>query len=332
MLKHENKPFTGPLAVYIAGLVEERHRMGFKFGEEERLLHELDRMSVGFDCTSGLPEELVVKFIERKPNWHQSTQKHHVHAVRLLALYLLRHDVPAFLADYSSVTDLHEDYKPYIFTHEEIGKIFEKADCIRPNGQRSHIFYPTLLRVQYGCGLRISETLSLRMPDVDLKEKVFHVKDAKNHKDRDVPFSDSVGSYLSWYSSQIHPVYREDDYFFMSRWDDRRYSISTVSAYFRELLSRCGLHHGGRKNSGPHLHCLRHTFCCHSLEKMLREGTPHQNALPLLMTYLGHSSLTATGYYLRLTAEAFPDLQDRINQLYGDIIPDLKVRLWYEDD
>lgn len=332
MSKNENQPFTGPLARDLAGLVEERHRMGFKFSEEERLLHELDRMSTDFDCTSGLPEELVAKFIERKPNWHQGTQKHHVHAVRLLALYLLRHDVPAFLADYSSVTDLHENYKPYIFTHEEIGEIFEKADCIRPNGQRSHIFYPVLLRVQYGCGLRISETLSLRMPDVDFEEKVFHIKDAKNHKDRDVPFSDSIGSYLSWYSLQAHPIYREDDYFFTSRWGDRRYSISTVSSYFREILFRCGIHHGGRKNGGPHLHCLRHTFCCHSLEKMLREGTAHQIALPLLMAYLGHSSLAATGYYLRLTAEAFPDLQDKIDNLYGDVIPDLKVRLDYEDD
>jgi len=65
---------------------------------------------------------------------------------------------------------------------------------------------------------------------------------------------------------------------------------------------------------------------------MLREGTVHQAALPLLMTYLGHSSLSATGYYLRLTAEAFPDLQDNINRLYSGIIPDLKVRFDYEDD
>lgn len=233
MLKNRDEAFTGPLAAHFYGIVEERHRMGFKFGEEERLLHELDRMSVEFDCQEGLPEELVRKFIERKPNWHQGTQEHHVQAIRIFALYLLRHDIPAFLVDYTSVTDLHEDYKPYIFTHEEINRIFEHADRIRANGQQSHVFYPVLFRVQYACGLRISETLDLKMSDVDLKEKVFHIKDAN-----------------------------------------------------------------------------------HSLEKMLREGTAHQAALPFLMTYLGHSSLSATGYYLRLTAEAFPDLQDKINRLY----------------
>lgn len=330
MLK--NKGFIGPLSMYLDGIVEERHRMGFSFREEERLLHELDLMSLDFDCTDGLPEELVKSFIDRKPNWHQGTQEHHVRAVRLLALYMLRHDMPAFLADPSSVTDLHEDYKPYIFTHEQINEIFDQAENARPSGLRSHIFYPVVLRVQYGCGLRISETLNLRMEDVDFERKVFHIKDPKNHKDRDVPFSDSVGEYLSWYSRHVHLVYNDEDYFFMSRWGDRKYSISTVSSYFREILFRCGIPHGGRKNGGPHLHCLRHTFCCHSLEKMLRNGTAHQAALPLLMIYLGHSSLAATGYYLKLTAEAFPDLQEKINQLYGDIMPDLKVRLEYEDD
>lgn len=328
----KNEGFIGPLSMCLNGIVEERHRMGFSFREEERLLHELDLMSMKFDCTGSLPEELVKLFIDRKPNWHQGTQRHHVHVVRLLALYMLRHDMPAFLADTSSVTDLHEDYKPYIFTHEEINGIFNQAESARPSSQRSHIFYPVVLRVQYGCGLRISETLSLRMEDVDFERNIFHIKDAKNHKDRDVPFSGSVGEYLSWYSRQVHPVYSDGDYFFMSRWGDKKYSISTVSSYFREILFRCGIPHGGRKNGGPHLHCLRHTFCCHSLEKMLREGTTHQAALPLLMIYLGHSSLAATGYYLKLTAEAFPDLIEKINQLYGDIMPDLKVRLDYEDD
>ena len=71
MQKDKAGIFTGPLSFVLTGLVEERHRMGFRFKEEERLLHELDRMSIGFDCTGGLTQELVTKFIERKPNWHQ---------------------------------------------------------------------------------------------------------------------------------------------------------------------------------------------------------------------------------------------------------------------
>ena len=50
------------------------------------------------------------------------------------------------------------------------------------------------------------------------------------------------------------------------------------------------------------------------------------------MTYLGHSSLSATRRYLKLTAEAFPDLVNQINRIYADIIPDLEVKTEYEDD
>ena len=126
-----DKKFCGPLAGYLEGLVTERRTLGYKFGEEERLLHELDRMSVGYDCSNGLSEDLVRAFTNRKPNWHQGTQAHHVNVSRLLALYLIRHDISAFLIDYSSITNLHEDYKPYIFTQEEIEQIFSEADHIK---------------------------------------------------------------------------------------------------------------------------------------------------------------------------------------------------------
>lgn len=329
---HGDRPFVGQLAEYMAWIVKERHRLGFKFGEEERLLHELDELSIGYECTGRLPENLVRKFVERKPNWHQGTQEHHLQTARILALYLIRHDVPAFVPDKSMITNLHGDYKPYIFSHEETAGIFGEADKAKPSISNSNVFYPTIFRLQYGCGLRISETLGLQMRDVDMMEKVIHVKDAKNHKDRDVPFSDSVGAYLEWYAGKVHPIYQDNEYFFQSHWGDGKYSISTVSNYFREVLRRCGIRHGGRKNGGPHLHCLRHTFCCHSLENMLRGGTSHQAAIPLLMTYLGHSSPSATGYYLKLTAEAFPDLREKINELYGNMLPDMEVRLNYEDD
>ena len=110
------------------------------------------------------------------------------------------------------------------------------------------------------------------------------------------------------------------------------YDKTSVNHYFRDILFECGIMHGNKSDGGPHLHNLRHTFCVHSLEAMLRNGISHQVALPLLMTYMGHSSLSATGRYLKLTAEAFPDLVDQISRIYADIIPDLEVKTEYEDE
>lgn len=75
------------------------------------------------------------------------------------------------MVDKSRITKTNENFKPYIFTHEQIKQIFHEADNIRTRKSvNSHIFYPAVLRVQYGCALRLSEPLGLRMRDVDLKE------------------------------------------------------------------------------------------------------------------------------------------------------------------
>jgi len=45
--------------------------------------------------------------------------------------------------------------------------------------------------------------------------------------------------------------------------------------------------------------------------------------LPVLQTYLGHSSIGDTAYYLHLTAESYPDITARVNQTLGDVVPPL---------
>lgn len=328
----KKKTFNGPLSAHMKDFLNEKRALGYKYEEEERLLLVLDGMSIGVDCSEGLPKELCLSFIERQPNWRQGTQESRISLIRIFGEYLVRHGIPAYLVDYTMVTNQHEDFKPYIFTHQQISDIFAVADAIRPCYANSHIFYPTVLRVQYGCGLRISETLGLRMRDVDMDGKILHVINAKNNKDRDVPVSNSVMEYLKWYSGKIHPIYDADAYFFKSRRGTGHYEKTTVNHYFREILFACGIMHGKKGDGGPHLHNLRHTFCVHSLEAMLRNGTSHQAALPLLMTYMGHASLSATGRYLKLTAEAFPDLVSQISEIYADIIPDLEVKTEYEDE
>lgn len=328
-----DKPFVGPFAQYLQSMLDEKRVMGLKYNETARQMHKLDELTCQFDCSNGLSKELVMIFTERKPNWHQSTQEHLITTTREVAAYLIRNGVPAYIIDKSRVTKRYENFKPYIFTHMQIQLIFNEADSIKPRkAVNSHVFYPTILRVQYGCGLRISETLNLKMKDVDLKENLLYVYDSKNHKDRIVPMDSSVASFCERYAAIIHPVYQENDYFFQSRWGDGHYEKGSIYHYFRELLFKCGISHGGRRNSGPRLHDLRHSFCVHSLENMMKQGISHQVALPLLSAYMGHASLSATGRYLRLTAEAFPELKSQIEKIYEDVIPDLEVKFYEEID
>lgn len=284
----------------------------------------------------GLSAELVNEFVKCKPNWQATTQKRHISFLKNFGRYLQNHDIQAFLPGYSSLKTMQTSFKPYIFSREEIEGLFRAADQIHPNCRNSHVFYPVLFRMLYGTGVRISEALNLTMGDVDLESRIIHVVDPKNHKDRHLPVSDSLAEYLFWYRSKIHPVFREGDLFFQSNRGNGHYHRNNVQVFFSRIISDMNLPHGGYKSGGPHLHCLRHTFCVHSLNQMLKNGVSHGVAIQLLSAFMGHQSLSATAKYLQLTAEAFPDLTNRIEEIYSDVFPQVEaakeVRMPYEED
>jgi len=326
-----NKEFKGPFAAHLNGFLAEKRALGFKYIEQERCLREFDILSHEYDCSSGLPKELVMAYIEKKPHWSRSTQQHKVSTARNVALYLHKQGLTAFLCDKTNVTNDAGNFKPYIFTRQQMEDIFLQADNITPRGGlNSDIFYPVILRMLYGCGLRISEALLLKMKDIDLSKGLLYIYDSKNHKDRIIPMDESLTAYCRTYAEQVHAVYTDDDYFFKSP-KGGHYAKNTVYYYFRNLMWKCGISHGGRKNGGPRLHDVRHTFCVHSLYQFLKNGTPHRAALPILSAYMGHSNLDSTGRYLKLTAEAFPELTAQLEKEFGHIIPDLEVR-WNEAD
>lgn len=328
--------YQGPFAAYLQAFIDEKRRLGCRYAEEERLAHKFDEMSMEHDCSCGLSPELVNGFIQYQPNWQATTQKRHISFLRNFGCYLLNHDIQVSLPGHDALRAAAVNFKPYIFSHEEIGKLFRLADQIHPNCRRSHIFYPVLFRVLYGTGIRISEALHLTMDDVDLENQVIRVVNPKNHKDRHLPINSSLAEYCSWYCRKIHPVYSGDGLFFLSNRGDGHYSRNNIQVYFNALICRMGIPYHGYKGGGPHLHCLRHTFCVHSLEKMLRENVPHGTALQLLSAYMGHRSLSATSRYLQLTAEAFPDLMEKLESMYGDIFPKFEpvkeIKMPYEDD
>ena len=331
-----NKVYRGAFSEQLKSFIEEKRMRGCRYVEEERLSYEFDKLSLQYDCSNGLNADLVNEFIKCKPNWQATTQKRHISFIQNFGEYLLRHDIHAFRPGYVTLKKIEVSFKPYIFSHEEIASIFDISDRIHPNCRNSHIFYPVLFRVLYGTGMRISEALNLTMDDIDLSNQTIRVVNPKNHKDRLLPISDSVTEYCSWYQSKIHPVYHCDEPFFMSNRGNGHYYRNNIQVFFSRMIANMNIPTKGFKGGGPHLHCLRHTFCVHSLEQLLRSDIPHSAALQLISTYMGHQSISATGRYLQLTAEAFPDLVEKIEKATGDIFPKIElgkeVRMPYEEE
>jgi len=85
------------------------------------------------------------------------------------------------------------------------------------------------------------------------------------------------------------------------------------------VLFQAGIPFKGKRN-GPHLHCLRHTFAVHNLERWLKNKENLQIKLPILADYLGHESILATQRYLRLTPTILPEITARMEKSVGKLI------------
>ncbi|MDF2646994.1 MAG: phage integrase [Paenibacillus sp.] len=143
-----------------------------------------------------------------------------------------------------------------------------------------------LMRMLYGCGLRISEALSLTMTNVDLREGIIAVEHSKFNNSRLVPMSESLVKCCASYISHMNFPPSYEGGFFPSP-GTGMYQPVSVYARFRYFLEQAGIEHGGR-GKGPRLHNLRHTFAVHTLEQMVTQGLDIYCTLPILSTYLGH--------------------------------------------
>ena len=186
-----------------------------------------------------------------------------------------------------------------------------------------HLILPLLFRILYGCGLRVSEALSLKEEDVDLDEGVLFIKKAKFGKERLVPLSHSVHERCREYAAAMerYPAWKDTTYFFPAP-HGGRYSERTAYGHFRELLWKAGISHGGR-GKGPRVHDLRHTYSVHCLRNWVRAGMDLTAAMPYLSTYLGHSGIRGTQHYLRLTAELYPDIVKSVEEKFAWVVPEV---------
>jgi len=133
--------------------------------------------------------------------------------------------------------------------------------------------------------------------------------------------SESMVNICRQYYQVLHKQSAIDDFFFMKA-DRNPVTRDNVYRRFREILWESGISHGG-KGTGPRLHDLRHTYAVHSLKRVVERGIDVYCVLPILSTYLGHTSVEATSRYVRLTADAFPEICAALDHTCGHVIPEV---------
>jgi integrase len=172
--------------------------------------------------------------------------------------------------------------------------------------------------VLYGAGLRISEALHLTLADVDARSGALRIRDSKNGESRTVPVTSRLTATLEGYIAAAHPCPETSDHVFYSVAPGRPISQPTAYLRFRGYLADAGIPHFA---GGPHPHSLRHGFAVANLRRWAAQGADLAVTLPYLACYMGHADLRGTQYYLRLTADAYPEVMAQAQLRFGYVIP-----------
>ncbi len=178
------------------------------------------------------------------------------------------------------------------------------ARKLGPAGSLRPVVVSNLIGLLYATGLLIGEALNLTLKDIDLKRGVIEVREGKFKKSRWVPISPSTTKSLNIYLRKRRKAgfsISTDAPVFLNIIGTKHGHPGFVTL-FLEILRGIGLR-GPKGRPGPRIHDLRHTFAVLRLLAWHRQGDNLAAKLPLLSTYLGHSTITGTEVYLHATAQ-----------------------------
>jgi len=251
-----------------------------------------------------------------------TTKKCKLQRVKKFGAYLNAIGIPSSLPE---LPRNNTEFKPYVFSADEMKQMFEMADdliLIYPN-KRINAEFPMLLRILYGCGLRLGEATSLSWDNIDLSSGIIKIINTKNQKQRIVPMSSELTRILRLYKNADCFRIQGCPYLF-SKTDGKRRTNQPYLEIFNKILFALGIKNPQNKKCGSHgpcLHSLRHTFALHSLLKAEQEGRSFIETIPFLSTYLGHKGIMETDKYLKARYELYTKSHSVIADYTYDVFP-----------
>jgi site-specific recombinase XerD len=165
---------------------------------------------------------------------------------------------------------------PSVLAPQEVLRLIDSAET-----PRDRVF----VEIAYGCGLRLSELIHLRVTDIDSARMVIHVRQGKGAKDRLVPLSARLLEELRSYWR----MYRPGSWLFPGDKPGQPICGSNMQRRFGKLVKRVGL------TKHCSMHTLRHSYATHLLEAGVDVLT--------LKTLLGHRTLETTTRYLHVSTQ-----------------------------
>lgn len=235
----------------------------------------------------------LVKLVARGDS--RKTQHRRVSALRSFFRYLVRNKIRS-TTPFDEMDPLkREKSLPHPITFEEIQRFFDQPDVNDFFGIRDR----AMMELLYSSGLRVSELTLLDIGDFNPHEQRIRVK-GKGKKERIVPITDEARNWIGTYL--VHPSRKPKGTgaLFLNKFGGRL-TTRSVDRLFQKYLRMSGL----PKRVTPHT--IRHSIATHLLENGMD--------LKTIQELLGHSSLTTTTIYTRVSTSFKREVYDRTHPL-----------------
>lgn len=301
----------------------------FKRGKGEKVTHStlirLKALNASLNrCNSSLDIDryTVELLLQKKDIEQEATRALRVSDLRQFNAFLKSLGINAYQISNKYMKKVHGAFKPYIFSPEELSKITEVSDHLKPSRRSSncHKVYPVLVRILIGTGMRISESLSLKVKDVDIVNRLLIVYQSKNNVSRYVPMSDSLSEITINYMSRLVNRHNPEQHLFVSPYTRTRYSYGAMKYMFKKIFTEAGIR--TPKGRLPRIQDIRHSFCTLSLNRMLSSGMDLYVAVPVLAAYVGHVNLKDTERYIHLTEHGYDEFMNK-QKVLKRLIPEV---------
>ena len=278
-----------------------RRTLGFKLRNTERNLQAFARFATNQGDTR-IRAATAVQWAAQASSPHARHVR--LHDVVLLARFLhaeeAAHEVPPERLFHVRVVR----QPPYIYTPDEIGQLLAAAHRLPCSYVLRPTVYATLIGLIAATGLRVSEALDLRFDDL-LPNAVLRIRQTKFAKSRLVPLHATTVDALTAYLQERQRVAIADDHLFVSA-NQRRIPTPTASTTFQRVIRLAGI--APDRQRRPRLVDLRHTFATRSLQRCAVRRESVARHMVALSTYLGHSSVVHTYWYLEATPDLMADI------------------------
>jgi len=192
----------------------------------------------------------------------------HLNAIKYLYRYVLKNDHKISIKFAKRSQKL-----PVVLSREEISLIVNSI---------SNLKHKMIISLAYGAGLRISEVQNLKISDLDIAEKIIHIKNAKGNKDRITVLPEKLVADLN----KILNYHKPNDLLFESE-RGGKLSTRTLEKIFENALKKSGC------TKPATFHSLRHSFATHLLENGVD--------VRYVQELLGHANIRTTQIYTHVT-------------------------------